>query len=151
MPRTLAVVVWIYRTALYLYPPGFRREFAGEMARDFEEATIDAWRATRWRGVLGLWMHTSADLAATALVQWLRSGLPAIALTSAALAILSVGMAAQYLPRISVPTPLTEADRDLVTLIVMVIVVLMIVAAILVFNLWFSRSLVRRLPAHRRF
>ena len=150
MPRTLAAVVWIYRTALYLYPPGFRREFAGEMARDFEEATVEVWRATRWRGVLALWMHTGTDLATTAVVQWLRSGLPAIALASAAFAILSVSAAAQF-PRVSIPTQLTEADRDVVTVLLLVVVVLMIVAAVLVFNLWFSRSLVRRLPAHRRF
>jgi len=151
MPRTLAAGVWIYQAALHLYPPGFRREFAGEMARDFKEATSDAWRAGRWHGVFALWAHTGADFAATALFQWLRSGLPGIALGSAAFVLLSVGATAQFLPRGSVSTPLTEADRDLVTLLVMVLVVLMIVTAVLVFNLWFSRSLVRRLPTHRRF
>lgn len=151
MPRTLAAGVWIYQAALYLYPPAFRREFGSEMARDFEESTAEIWRATRWRGVFGLWAHTGADLATTATVQWLRSGLPAIALASAAFAILSVGTAAQLVPRVSIPAPLTEADRDLLALLLLAIVVLLIVVAVLVFNLWFSRSLVRRLPAHRRF
>ena len=150
MPRTLAAAAWIYRAALHLYPPGFRREFGDEMARDFEEATDEAWSATRSRGVLGLWAHTAADLAATAIVQWLRSGLPAIALASAAFALLSVGAAAQ-LPRVAVPAPITDADRDLLTVLLLVVVVLMIVAAVLVFNVWFSRSLVRRLPTRPRF
>jgi hypothetical protein len=150
MPRTLAAAARFYRAGLYFYPPAFRREFGAEMGRDFEEATGECWADGGWRAVLGLWMHTSADLAMTAAVQWLRSGLPAIGLVATFFAFLTVTAAAQ-LRRVTVPVPLTEADRDLVTVAVMAIVVLLIIVAILVFNLWFSRSLIRRLPSARRF
>jgi hypothetical protein len=150
MPRTLAAAARLYRAGLYLYPPAFRREFAGEMRRDFEEATGDCWAAGGWRSVVSLWTHTSADLATSAGIQWLRSGLPLIAIVAAAIAMLTVTLAAQ-LSRVTVPVPLTDADRDVVTITLMAVVVLMIIVAVLVFNLWFSRSLVRRLPSSRRF
>lgn len=150
MPRTLAAATRLYRAGLYLYPPAFRREFGAEMGRDFEEATADCWTDGGWRGVLDLWTHTSADLAATAAVQWLRSGLPAIGLVAAIFALLTVTVAAQ-LRRATLPVPITAADRDLVTVAIMAIVVLLIIVAVLVFNLWFSRSLIRRLPSARRF
>lgn len=150
MPRTLAAAARLYRAGLYLYPPPFRREFGGEMRLDFEEASGDCWAAGGWRGVLGLWTHTSADLAISASVQWLRSGLPLIGLISAIFAALTVTAAAQ-LGRVSVPVPLAEAERDLVAIAFIAMVVLLIIAAILVFNLWFLRSLVRRMPSSRRF
>lgn len=150
MPRVLAAAAQIYRAGLYLYPPAFRREFGDEMGRDFEEATSDSWTAAGWRGVTRLWMHTSADFATSVLLLWLRSNLPAIGLVSVIFAILTVTAAAQ-LSRVSVPVPLSEVDRDLVTITLMAVVVLMIIIAVLVFNLWFSRSLVRRLPSARRF
>jgi hypothetical protein len=150
MPRTLATAARLYRAGLYLYPPAFRREFGAEMRRDFEEATVECWAAGGWLAILGLWTHTSVDLATTAVVQWLRSGLPAIGLVSVVFALLTVTAAAQ-LRRATVPVPLTEADRDLVTIAVMAMVVLLIIVAVLVFNLWFSRSLMRRLPSARRF
>ena len=150
MPRMLATGARLYRAGLYLYPPAFRREFASEMGRDFEEATSDCWSAGGWRSVLGLWVHTSADLATTATVQWLRSSLPAIALVAAACAMLTVTAAAQ-IGRVRIPVTLTDADRDVVTVTLMAVVVLLIIVAVLVFNLWFSRSLVRPLPSARRF
>jgi hypothetical protein len=149
MARMLAAAARLYSAGLYLYPPAFRREFGSEMRRDFEEACGESWIAAGWRGVLGLWTHTSADLAVSAAVLWLRSGLPLIALVSALFALLTVTAAAQ-LGRVSVPVPLTDADRDVVAFALMAMVVLLIIAAVLVFNLWFSRSLVRRLPSARR-
>ena len=150
MPRALAAASRIYRAGLFLYPPAFRREFGAEMGRDFEEATGDCWTSEGWRGVLSLWRHTSTDFAISAAAQWLRSGLPVIALVSAIFAMLTVTAAAQ-LGRVSVPVPLSDADRDVVAFALIAMVVLMIIAAVLVFNLWFSRSLVRRLPSARRF
>ena len=150
MPRMFAAASCIYRTGLYLYPPAFRREFGAEMGRDFEEATVECRAAGGWRAIIGLWTHTSADLAMTASVQWLRSGLPAIGLVSAVCALLTVTVAAQ-LRRATVSVPLAEADRDVVAIALMAMVVLLIIVAVLVFNLWFSRSLMRRLPTARRF
>jgi hypothetical protein len=150
MSRTLAAAARIYRTGLYFYPPAFRREFGAEMGRDFEEATSDSWHAGGWRGVTGLWIHTSADFATSILLLWLRSGVPLIGAASAILAAFTVTVAAQF-GRVSVPVPLSDADRDVVTITLMAIVVLMIIVAVLVFNLWFSRSLIRRLPSARRF
>lgn len=150
MPRTLAAVSRLYRAGLFLYPPSFRREFGAEMGHDFEEATRECWASAGWRGVFGWWTHTSTDFAISAAAQWLRSGLPLIGLVSAIFAMLTVTAAAQ-LGRVSVPVPLSDADRDVVAFALIAMVVLMIIAAVLVFNLWFSRSLVRRLPSARRF
>ena len=150
MPRTLAAATRLYRAGLYLYPPAFRREFGAEMGRDFEEATVESWAAGGWRAIIALWTHTSTDLAMTASVQWLRSGLPAIGLVSAVFALLTVTVAAQ-LGRVTVPVPVAEADRDVVAIAFIAMVVLLIIVAVLVFNLWFSRSLMRRLPSARRF
>ncbi len=79
----LAVAAFLYQTLLHLYPSSFHDQFGSEMAADFEDATEEAWRALGWLGVLQLWPRIGADLIRGVLVQWLRTGLPAVLALSA--------------------------------------------------------------------
>jgi hypothetical protein len=71
----------VYRAALYLYPATFRREFSTEMTRDVHEAMQEVGHG---RDRLMLWAGIGADFARTIVVQWLRTGLPVLLLSSAA-------------------------------------------------------------------
>jgi predicted lysophospholipase L1 biosynthesis ABC-type transport system permease subunit len=136
----------LYRAALFLYPPAFRREFSREMARDFEEATDETGRAGR-RHLLSLWGRIGADLARTVVIQWLRTGLPILLLCSTLGAVVAASVAANVLPRQPFTVPATAHDRDVMTLILLTIVVLLVVVATILFTFWFSRPMFRR---HRR-
>jgi hypothetical protein len=74
--RTAAT--YCYRAFLHLYPSAFRREFGDEITADFDDATEEAWRANGLRGVLSVWLLAGADVARAALLQWCRTGLPAL-------------------------------------------------------------------------
>ena len=99
MPRALTASERIYRLLLRLYPSSFRREFGHEMTLDFDEAGREAWNDRQWEGLITFWGRMSADIAATVAVQWMRTGLPAIALVSVLVAMGVTGAAAQIVPR----------------------------------------------------
>ena len=67
----------LYRAALQLCPGEFRREHGDEMACDFDEARGEVASAGA-RAVWTLRLLMGVDLARTIVVQWLRTGLPAI-------------------------------------------------------------------------
>jgi hypothetical protein len=136
----------LYRAALFLYPPAFRREFSGEMTRDFDEATDETWRAGGRRELLSLWGRIGADLARTIVIQWLRTGLPILLLCSSLGAIAAASVAANVLPREPFTVPATAHDRDVMTLILLTVVVLLVVVATILFTFWFSRPMFRRHP-----
>ena len=74
----------LYRAALHLCPGEFRREHGEEMACDFDEARGEVASA----GARAVWMLRllmGLDLARTIVVQWLRTGLPAIGCVALAL------------------------------------------------------------------
>jgi hypothetical protein len=146
-PRLASVGSRLYSAALFLYPPGFRREFSSEMARDFTEATEDTRLAGRQSDLLALWARVGADLARTVVVQWIRTGLPVLAVCSVAGAVVAASVAANVLPRVPFTVPAASADRDLMTLILLTGVVLLVIVATILFTFWFSRPLLRR---HRR-
>jgi hypothetical protein len=136
----------IYQALLYLYPPAFRTEFGDEMAIDFHEGTGDAWRARGWPGVLSLWALIGADTARTAVLQWLRTGLPGLVVLSALWSTLLFELIAQqFLPlqRRLEPAPFMTAGES-------VIVVVLGVAAIPVLIVMMtSRLQTRRLKQDR--
>jgi len=146
-PRLASVGSRLYTAALFLYPPAFRREFSTEMARDFKEATEDTRLAGRQSDLLALWARVGADLAKTVVVQWIRTGLPILALCSITGAVVAASVAANVLPRAPFAVPAAAADRDLMTLILLTGVVLLVNVATILFTFWFSRPLFRR---HRR-
>ena len=72
----------LYRAALFLYPPAFRREFSSEMILDFNEARDETQQAGDGRGLWAFRADISADLVSTVVLQWMRTGWPVIVLLS---------------------------------------------------------------------
>lgn len=133
----------LYRTALYLYPPRFRHEFADEMAQDFDDASGEA--LVKDGGLALFRARIYADLFKTITLQWIETGLPAIGLTSALIPLLTVALLAGLTPHAAfVDVPAGREDADLLTLLFLVVVVLLIVATTVFFTVWFAHPWVRR-------
>ena len=141
----------VFRAALYLFPPGFRREFGDEMRWDCDEAraAIDrdvpalnsrAHRLARWR----LYSTLAADLARTVPLQWARSGLPLIAVLSAIVPFAAVYVIARVMRRMVVVMPVPEADADVIGVVLLVSVTIALVAMTIVFTLWFAHPLMSK-------
>ena len=75
----------LYRMALLLYPPAFRREYAADMLLDAADARAEAAADSRRDGLWRWRLHIALDLVCTFSVQWLRTGLPLIAIVAAAI------------------------------------------------------------------
>jgi hypothetical protein len=134
----------IYDAALYLYPPAFRREFSPEMLRDFDEAQSETWCH---RGQRAMFLaHIGADLLRSVVWQWWRSGLPAIAVVSAASTLLSIAAISRLWPIRPMEMPVSPADRELVGLLLLTIVAILLIAATIVLTIWATpiRSVRRR-------
>lgn len=141
----------LYRAALYLYPPAFRREFAAEMMLDFDEARQDA----RGFGEAGrLWafrVEIYGDLARSVVLQWVHTRLPVIAVIAIAAPLVVLSGLVQFLPATSVTPSFEGADGDLIGLELLVAGVLFIIATTIVFVSWHMRRFMRRMPARRRW
>jgi hypothetical protein len=132
----------LYRAGLSLCPDAFRRDHGDEMARDFDEARQEA------DSTSAIWLLRaclSIDLVRTLAVQWVRTGLPAIAAGSIILSLALAGGLAAIARRVGVRMrDGLEPDDTAVVLFVAEISVALIVMTILV-SLW-----VGRLIRHRR-
>ena len=124
----------LYRAALYLYPPRFRREFGAEMAADFEDARRDG---------LGCWQF-GADLIGSLVVQWLRTGLPVVIVLAMAWPIVLLSAVARYWRPVFFQLPPRSQDEDVIALVMLVTVVLFIVVATVMFTLCFAIRPIRR-------
>jgi hypothetical protein len=142
-PRLTSLGARVYYAALFLCPPAFRREFSTEMARDVDEAAEDM-RSDGGAAALMLWIGIAADLAATVVVQWLRTGWPVLAACSIAGAVAATRVAANMLLREPLPVPASADDRDLMTLLLLTGTVLLVIVATIVFTFWFARPVARR-------
>jgi hypothetical protein len=131
-----------YRAALWLCPGPFRREYADEMARDFAEMRDEA---AGERALWGLRLITAIDLVRTAGVQWLRTGLPAIALAALAIPLALAGALASLARQVAVPIPADPAQEEVLGILLLVLISLSLIAATMVLTLWFGPSL-RRSP-----
>jgi hypothetical protein len=134
----------LYRAALYLYPPAFRREFGGEMVRDFEEARLERCAAGAVTHSWSFHVHITTDFVKTVVWQWLRTGLPVIALVSAGIPLLVAGLLADFSRSQALKLPAGTPDADVIALALLVMVVLFIVASTILLTLFFSRSLLHR-------
>ena len=94
--------------------------------------------------MLDLWGHMSVDFVRAVVLQWLRSGLPAIALIPAIVTLMGIGLTAQLVPATPAFMPVAQTDRDLLVLMMLVLVVLLIVVATIIFTLCFTRPLLHR-------
>jgi hypothetical protein len=147
MPRIKHRGARLYHAMLFMCPPAFRREFASEMAQDvdaaLDELPLDVNRTAR----LAFWTQIGADLARTIARQWLRTGLPILLPCSAIGATAALSLAARMPGHHPLMVPVSAADRDLMTLILLTGVVLVVIVSTIFFTFWFSRPLLRR---HRR-
>ena len=148
-PET-AIGVALYRALLSLYPRAFRREFASDMAQDFEEASQEAWTNGRWRDVLSLWIFTGADLVRSVPIQWLRGG--TLIVTGLALTIATSGAAAVQMldPRVPYTMRSGSAERDGVLLLILVATIMVVIAATIIFSLVFLSPALKRRAGRRR-
>jgi hypothetical protein len=144
MPQVFtAIGVRLYRRMLVLYPARFRDQFRHEMASDFEEASRDALAAPgRWLALASLWALVAADFLRTLAIQWLRTGLPLVALMAAFVTSGTVSMLAWIWP--SPPVASSAPDSDIAFLVLVAAVVLLVIASTIVFSLLFLRPLFYR-------
>ena len=134
-----------YRAAVQLYPADFRREFGDEMARDFVQATREASRDGSRGGVPRLWARVGADFVCSLVLQWMRTGLPAVGLIAAACSFGGISMAARVLVgRTWISPPASAVDAELVTLFLLVIVLLLIILTTICVTLWIARPFTHR-------
>jgi hypothetical protein len=134
----------LYRAALRLCPGEFRRDHGDEMACDFEDARGEA----AGGGARALWTLRAVlgvDLGRTIVVQWLRTGLPAIGCLAAGV---SLGLVASLASMARWLAERTATDRETsegVGIVLLSAIVVMVIVTTIVFNLWVHRSrLVRR-------
>jgi hypothetical protein len=126
----------LYRAALTLLPAAFRREHGAEMARDFDEARQEADTTSAfWLLRAGI----SIDLVRTLAVQWVRTGLPLIAIASILLSLaLAEGLAA-IARRTSVRMPDGLVHEDAVVVLFMAEILVVLIAMTIFISLWVGR------------
>jgi hypothetical protein len=134
-----------YRMALWLCPPVFRREHGDEMSRDFDEARVEA--AAHGSGaVWTLRLVMAIDLARTVGVQWLRTGLVAIAFVSIVVQlVVAEGLARiARLATVTMPGRDNVAHEDVVGVMLLAATTLVLIATTIALNLWVTRLNRRR-------
>jgi hypothetical protein len=137
----------LYRAALYLCPPAFRREFAGDMTRDFDDARRDALaeaiggRLWQFRALMAV------DLARTVAREWLTSAWPFVVLAAIVGPLAITSLLARFWRPVVIAVPAGAPDADLVVLELLVAVVFFVVASTIIFTLTFARI---RQPRRRR-
>jgi hypothetical protein len=142
-----AAATHIYQALLHLYPAPFRREFGDEMVCDFDDATDEAWVLGGWTSVLGCWTLITADFIWTAIVQWLRTGWPAVAALSATWTTLCCTVIAQQIrpdPREFSLIPPKNPDQEMLVMLLGIAVVFVIIAATIVITGRFWLQVLRR-------
>jgi hypothetical protein len=140
----------VYETLLRLYPPAFRREFASDMAQDFDDASREAWANDGWRGLLSLWLFTSADLVRSVPIQWLRSGaliVGALALASATGCAAAVAILA---PRVTYRMRFIGVQGDELLLVIVATTLVVLIATTIIFSWLFVRPALNRRARVRR-
>ena len=131
-----AVESRVYRAALSLCPPGFRRDHGDEMARDFDDARQEAADSTA-----AIWTVRACmaiDLVRTFAVQWVRTGLPVIAVASIVFSLAIAAGIVTMAQRVSARMPSGfEQEETIVVLLAQISVVL--IATTILISLWVGR------------
>ena len=137
----------VYRTALWLCPGAFRREYADDMVRDFTEAHDEA-STGRAGGLWSLRLVMAVDVARTVLVQWARTGLPLIAVISLTLALLLAGGVATLARRAAFDIPPETLHAETIGALVLATLAVFVIAMTIVTTIWATR-LTRRVGRRR--
>ena len=124
----------LYRAALQLCPGEFRREHGGEMTCDYDEARSEVAGA-----VWTFRLQMGVDLARTIVVQWLRTGLPAIACVALVVSLVLVAGFASVARRVTVHIPVDAVDSEALGVVLLAAIAVMVIVVTIVFNLWVHR------------
>jgi hypothetical protein len=128
----------LYRAGLRLCPGEFRREHGEEMAGDFDEARGEA-ASIGTTAVWTLRLLMGVDLSRTIVVQWLRTGLPAIGCVALTCSLALTAGLASVARRITVRIPVDAIDADTVGVVLLAAIAVMVIVMTIVFNLWVHR------------
>jgi hypothetical protein len=131
----------LYRAALSLFPAHFRREHGTEMARDFDQARQETDSASAF------WLLRaciSIDLVRTLAVQWIRTGLPVIAVASVLLSLALAEALAAIARRASVRIPAGIEHEDELVVLFMAQISVVLIALTILLSLWVGRLTRRR-------
>lgn len=102
--RSHATVVlpWLYEVLLVLFPRSFREEFGYEMMCDVRDACRRAAQSGGRFRLISLAARCVADVARNLVIQWVRTGLPALVVISASWTLLLFSLLAlQGVPQAS--------------------------------------------------
>ena len=133
----------LYRLTVRLCPARFRDDYAHQMAGDFDDGRREASAA----GSAELWRfrgRMTADLFRTIVVQWMRSGVPAIALLSSLAPLLLVPALAALWRSSQFAMPIDRADADVIGLAVLATVTVLLVATTILLTLRVLQPVLRR-------
>ena len=144
MRPTASLDTRLYRAALQLYPPVFRRDFSREIVRVFDEARQEMLLTRPEDGLWAFRARMIVDLARTIVGQWLRTGWPYIAVLSILYPLTAASALSSLWRRWSIVLPRGTADADILMLELLAAVVLLIVATTIILTLWFTRPLLYR-------
>jgi len=134
----LSVEARLYRAVLRLCPPEFRREHGDEMAGDFDEARGEV----AANGATALWalrVVMGVDVARTIVVQWLRTGLPVIAVVAVCCSLLLAAGAASVARLATMRIRADAATSEIVGVVLLAAVAVMMIVVMIVFNLCLYR------------
>ena len=123
---------------LYLYPPSFRRQFAAEMADDFQDATGEAW-TNGFTAVLVLWASVARDFLGSLAVQWLRSGVSNSTLIPGAVTILVTAVLhTSARPKLALRPRNYDPQMNEMVLVMAVVVVVIAATVVITGRFWLS-------------
>jgi hypothetical protein len=148
MPVPHSLEAQCYRVALWLCPPVFRREHGDEMSRDFDEARGEA-VASGPRALWTLRLVIAIDLARTACAQWLRTGLPVIALVTVAVSVqlviaISLAASVAIARRVARPIPDHVAQSEGFAVLFLAAITVLLIGMTIAVNLMVTRLNRRR-------
>ena len=134
----------MYRAALYLCPPDFRREFSEEIARVFEEARGEIAAAAGGESLWTFRARMAADLAATLIRQWSRTGWPYITVAAIGSPVMVIAFVTGVFKLASARVPRVDEGNDVMMLALLSATVVLLIAGTIILTLWFTRPLLYR-------
>jgi hypothetical protein len=134
----------LYRAALYLCPPEFRREFSDEIVRVFDEARGELASAPGGESLWTFRARMTVDLVATIVRQWMRTGWPYIAVASVASPAIVIAFVTGVIKLAAARVPRVDGDNDVLVLALLSSTVVLLIAGTIILTLWFTRPLLYR-------
>ena len=142
--------VTLYRAGIRVCPPAFQREFGPQMLLDFEDVCGDR---DLGGGTVGRWRFHArllTDLGRTVIRQWIRTGLPVIALLSMTAASAAMTVAVNSARYIQISVPETTADPEVLAVILFTSVLVVVLLLAILFAQWAAHPRLRRPGRPRR-